>query len=235
MGGYLYTIAMTRGILIAGNESTLSHAIEAETVKRVEHFMTALIPNRLSEPVSGGHAGQYPAENARIPLEWNPGSPISARTLVLAAENRQERVDEAILICAPPSIRRSAAELPLVDIEILINDHIKGWFFLVRELAAVFRARQSGTLALVYSDINSGGEKDNAADLLGPSSLASFQAFTRSLLISAFNEPYITMGFSCSGAGNEAGFASFVLKLIDEGSKRNNGKLHKYGKLSFFK
>lgn len=239
MDAAVYTVPMTRGILIAGNESALSRAIETETAKRVEHFTAALIPNRLSEPprpqtpVSGSQAGA--AETARIPLEWNPGSPISARTLVLAAENRQERIDEAILICAPPSIRRSAAELPLSDIEILVNDHIKGWFFLVRELTAVFRARQSGTLALVYTDINSGGEKDNTADLLGPSSLASFQAFTRSLLASAFSEPYLTMGFSCSDAGNEAGFASFVLKLIDEGNKRNNGKLHKYGKLNLFK
>ncbi|MDR1576430.1 MAG: hypothetical protein LBS37_10540 [Treponema sp.] len=230
---------MTRGILIAGNESALSRAIETETAKRVEHFSAALIPNRLSEPprpqtpASGIRAGAV--ETGRIPLEWNPGSPISARTLVLAAENRQERIDEAILICAPPSIRRSAAELPLPYIEILVNDHIKGWFFLVRELTAVFRARQSGTLALVYTDINSGGEKDNAADLLGPSSLASFQAFTRSLLSSAFSEPYLTMGFSCSDAGNEAGFASFVLKLMDEGNRRNNGKLHKYGKLKLFK
>jgi hypothetical protein len=230
---------MTRGILIAGNESALSRAIETETAKRVGHFAVALIPNRLSEPprsqVPAGGSRAGPADFARIPLEWNPGSPISARTLVLAAENRQERIDEAILICAPPSIRRSAAELPLPVIEILINDHIKSWFFLVRELAALFRSRQSGTLALVYTDINSGGEKDDAADLLGPSSLASFQALTRSLLASAFSEPYVTMGFSCSDAGNEAGFASFVLKLIDEGSKRNNGKLYKYGKLKLFK
>lgn len=239
MGAAVYTVAMTRGILIAGNESALSRAIETEAAKRVEHFTVALIPNRLSEPprtqapVSGSQA--EPVEIARIPLEWNPGSPISARTLVLAAENRQERIDEAILICAPPSIRRSAADLPFSDIEILINDHIKGWFFLVRELAAFFRSRQSGTLALVYTDISSGGEKDDTADILGPSSIASFQAFTRSLLASAFSEPYITVGFSCSDAGNEAGFASFVLKLIDEGNKRNNGKLHKYGKLKFFK
>jgi hypothetical protein len=121
-----------------------------------------------------------------------------------------------------------------VDIEIMINDHIKGWFFLVRELVAVFRARQSGTLALVYTEIGSGG-KDDAADLLGPSALASFRAFTGSLLSAAFSEPYLSMGFSRSDAGNEAGFASFVFKLIDEGNRRNNGKLHKFGKLNLFK
>jgi hypothetical protein len=244
---------MTRGILIAGNESTLSQAVEAEAAKRVEHFALALIPNRLSESVrvsaaAGGSSASAgfpaaagfpaeasgPAQEARLPLQWNPASPISARTLILAAQNRLEHIDEAILVCSPPSIRRSAAELPLPDIEILVNDHIKGWFFLVKELSLIFRARQSGTLALVYSDIDSGGARDDAADLLGPSCLASFQAFTRNLLASAFSEPYLTMGFSCSGAGDEAGFASFIVKILDEGNKRDNGKLHKYGKLNLF-
>ena len=227
---------MTRGILIAGNESSLSRAIEAETARRVEHFAIALIPNRLSEskrtPVP---ANQSPVDTARLPLEWNPGSPISARTLILAAENRLEHIDEAILVCAPPSIRCSAEELPLADIEILVNDHIKSWFFLVKELAAVFRVRRHGSLALVYSDFGAGGGKDDAEDMLGSSSLASFQAFTRSLLVSAFNEPYLTLGFSGSDAADEAGFASFILKYLDEGNRRNNGKLYKYGKLKFFR
>jgi NAD(P)-dependent dehydrogenase (short-subunit alcohol dehydrogenase family) len=230
---------MTRGILIAGNESTLSRAIEAEVAGRVERFAAALIPNRLSDQtrMEGGlrpSGAARPADTARLPLEWNPGSPISARTLILAAENRLERIDEAILVCSPPSIRRPAAELPLADIEILINDHVKGWFFLVRELAACFRARQKGILALVYGGA-AGGGKDDAADLLGPSSLASFQAFTRGLLASALDEPYLAMGFSSSDAGNEAAFASFVVKFLDEGSRRDSGKLHKYGKFPLFK
>jgi hypothetical protein len=239
---------MTRGILIAGNESTLIQALETEAAKRVEHFAIALIPNRLSDPVrafplrGGGDdfpgtdsAGGSPADMARIPLQWNSGSPISARTLALASENRLEHTDEAILVCTPPSIRRSAAELPVGDIEILINDHIKAWFFLVKELAALFRARRSGILALVYSELGSGGGKDDAADLLGPSALASFRAFTRSLLASASAEPYLTLGFSGQDTGDEAGFASFIFKILDEGNGRNNGKLHKYGKLGLFR
>ena len=228
---------MTRGILIAGNESALSRAMEAETAKRVERFAVALIPNRLGASVApksvvptGG-----PAAVARHSLDWNPGSPISARTLVLAVENRLEHIDEAILICSPPSIRRPASELPLADVEILINDHIKGWFFLIKELATVFESRSRGTLALVYNDIGSEGGKDDAADLLGPSSLASFRALTRSLLAAAPGAPYITMGFSGSDAGDETGFAAFVFKCLDDGNKRNNGKLHKYGKFNLFK
>ena len=221
---------MTRGILIAGNESTLSRAFEAEAVNKVEQFAAALIPNRLS-----GTAKFSAAEiKARIPIDWNPSSPISAKTLVLAAENRLERIDEAILICSPPSIRSSAAELSFSDVEIMINDQIKGWFFLVKELASLFTVRSHGILALVYPDI-SGTGKDEKAEVLGPSALASFRALAFGLLTAAHSEPYITSGFTTSDSGNEAAFASFTFKKIDEIDRRSTGKLNKFGKFDFIR
>jgi NAD(P)-dependent dehydrogenase (short-subunit alcohol dehydrogenase family) len=222
---------MTRGILIAGNESGLSRAIAAEAAQRVERYALATITSRFLGAPSA--PAQDAPENA--PLQWNPGSPISARTLVLAAENRLDHINEALLICAPPSIRRAAAELTLADIEVMVNDHIKGWFFLVKELTVAFKARGAGTLALVYTEAGTGGGRDDMADILGPAATASFQAFTRSLLASAHTEPYVTMGFSCTEAGSDTGFASYIFKILDEGNKRDNGKLHKYGRLSIFK
>ncbi|MDR0301721.1 MAG: hypothetical protein LBI04_05330 [Treponema sp.] len=227
---------MTRGIFVAGNESALCRAIEAEAENRVDRFAVTLIPNRLTgapttNTMSKNSAG---ANDKRLYLDWNPSSPISARTLILAAENRLDRIDEAILVCSPPSIRCGAAELPLADVEILLSDHIKGWFFLVKEIAAVFSSRKSGILSLVYHDVPA-AKKDDAADILGPSALASFRALTQGLLAAAHNDPYITVGFSCSDAGNEEAFSSFVFKTMDEINKRSNGKLYKFGKLNFFR
>jgi hypothetical protein len=232
---------MTRGILIAGNESALVNAIAIEAAKRVEHFAFALIPNRFSEAdaiqnrrvhTSGGEPS---AEKARIHLDWNPGSPISTRTLIIAAENRLDHIDEAILVCSPPAVRRLPADISFADIEVLVSDHIKGWFFLAKELAAVFRERETGTLALVYPAAGLPGGKDDAVDLLGPPALAAFQALTRSLLASAFNEPYLTLGFSGPESGEEAGFAAFIIKQMEDSSRRNNGKIYKYGKLNLFR
>ena len=221
---------MTRGIFIAGNESTLSRAIEAEALNRAEQYAAALIPNRLS-----GALKNITQENEnRLFLNWNPSSPISARTVVLAAENRLERIDEAILVCSPPSIRSNAAELPLSDVEVMVNDHIKGWFFLVKELAAVFTNRKRGILALVYNNTGSAG-KDDLADILGPSSLAAFRAMSLGLLSAAHSEHYITTGFSNSDAGNESAFASFMFKKIDEITNHSSGKLYKFGRFNFFK
>ncbi|MDR3248408.1 MAG: hypothetical protein LBT39_06445 [Treponema sp.] len=221
---------MTRGILIAGNESLLCAAIAVEAAKRVERFAQVLLPNRLSDQ---GRHGAPAAQPSAIPLDWNPGSPISARTLILSAEHHLEHVDDAILVCSPPSLRRPVAELLPQDIEVLVNDHIKGWFFLVRELAAIFRARRSGTLAMVVPDIGSG--RDDQADLLGIPAAAAFRAFAQGLLASSSTEPYLTLGFSAQEAGDDDNFAAYIFKLIDEANKRNSGKWHKFGRLGFFK
>jgi hypothetical protein len=223
---------MIRGILIAGIESSLSEAVAAEAGKRVEQYAAAFIPNRLLNPV---RERPLTAEGgkARISLDWNPGSPISARTLVLAAENRLDHINEAILICTPPSVRRPVEHLAPADIDVVVNDHIKSWFFLTREIIAAFEARSAGTLALVLSDVDIGGEKKDAPDLMGPSVSASFRAFVQGLLAAAPNKPYQVMAFS-SETGEDAEFAAYIFKIIEENNKRNLGRWHKYGRLGLF-
>jgi hypothetical protein len=223
---------MTRGILIAGNESSLAATIAAEAAKRVETFAAAFFPNRISEPVRD----RLPPTEGSVPitLSWNPGSPISARSLVLAAESRLEHIDEAILVCMPPPVRRRAEDLVPGEIETLVNDHVKGWFFLVRELSARFKARKQGTLSLVLSDIPMGGGKDDTTDLMGPSAAASFRAFARGLLTAAVNEPYQVLAFSSSEIGEDDAFAAFIFKTMEEGNKRGPGKWYKYGKFGLF-
>jgi hypothetical protein len=229
---YYYIKTMTRGILIAGTESSLSAAIVAEAGKRVERAAAAFIPSHIAEP--GPERSQTAAGAAKlIPLGWNPGSPISARALVLAAINRLEHIDDAVLICTPPSIRRQAADLNPGEIETVVNDYIKGWFFLVKELSAYLKNRENGTLALVLSDIGVPGARDDVVDLMGPSVAASFRSFAQGLLAVSFGKPYCTLAFS-SETGEDAGFASFIFKHIDEGSKRSSGKWFKYGKLGIF-
>lgn len=231
IGLYVYTKNMTRGILLVGNESSLSVAMATEAAKKVEQFAAAFIPNRLADPTGEKF---LPAAESLIPLSWNPGSPVSARTLLLAAENRLEHIHEAILICAPPSIRKPPGELTSSEIEIMVNDHIKGWFFLVKELAAIFRLRQTGTLALVLSELDAGGGKDETLDILRSSASAAFRAFAQSILTVSQDEPFQIMGFSAAAAADTGAFAAFVFKLLEEGGKRNNGKWHKFGKLGFF-
>jgi hypothetical protein len=235
-------------LLIAGNESTLSAAIVAEAGRQFEVFCAALVPNRLPYPLegrpdaAGPAAGSGAAANNGGPgrgpifLEWNPGSPVSARALVLAAENRLGRIDEAVLVCVPPAVRKNAEDLNSANIEIIVNDYIKGWFFLAKELASVFSAQGAGTLALALSGAAGGGDRDDT-DLIGPSVSASFRSFAQALMDSAQDGRYDVFGFALPGfpGGSEAGdnVGAFVFRTMEEG-RRNRGKWHKFGsRLSF--
>jgi hypothetical protein len=221
---------MTRGILIAGAESSLSAAIAAEAGKRVERLAAAFIPERNS---ASERFSLSTGNDSIIPLGWNPGSPISARSLVLAAVNRLEHIDEAILVCTPPTVRKEAYELTPGDIDTIINDHIKGWFFLVKELTVYFKARASGTLALALSETGGPGARNDAVDMTGPPVAAAFRSLAQGLLSASFGKPYMTAAFS-SETGEDADFATFIFKHLEEGSRRGAGKWHKFGMLSFF-
>jgi NAD(P)-dependent dehydrogenase (short-subunit alcohol dehydrogenase family) len=145
------------------------------------------------------------------------------------------RIDDAVLVCSPPALYRPAEALAPREVDSHINVHVKGWFFLVRELALYFRSRQAGTLAMVVSEASAGGGKDAPADLLGPPAEASFRAFAQGLLASSAAEPFQIRGFSSAEAGSEADFAAWFFKFIDEGNRKNSGKWYKYNKLRFFR
>jgi NAD(P)-dependent dehydrogenase (short-subunit alcohol dehydrogenase family) len=244
---------MTRGILIAGNESPLFSAVGAEASRRVERWAGALIPHGLGteqpwvrpedrdQSVSSESGKTSPAY-----LDWNSASPVSTRTLVLAAQNELRSIDEAVLVCVPPAYRRPPEELVPVDIDRIVNCNIKGWFFLVRELTGIFKRRRAdqmnpggsstgssaGTLALVLKDI-SADTRDDLPDLAGPAIAAAFRSFAQGLLVSTANAPYTVMGFSSSDPSQESAFAAYIFKIIEEG-KRNAGKWHKHGRQGFF-
>ena len=227
---------MTRGILIAGNNSSLFSAAAAEASKRVESFNSVQIPNRFIIPDKEAVLPP-PMESVKgaIPISWNPSSPISARSLVLSAENRLGKIDNAILICSPPAVFKAADSLTPQDIDILVNDEIKGWLLLTRELMIHFRRLGAGSLSFVAPEINTGGVKNTPVDLLGPAASASFQAFAQSVLASTVNEPFQVMGFTGFEAGSEEEFISWAFKIIDEGARKNSGRWHRYTKLRFLR
>jgi len=251
---------MNKGILVIGNESALFSAVCAQAAKRVEQYAVAIIPGpsglgiASNSSASGsitdddeelmendnqsGQKHQQTAEKGKNILQWNPGSPLSARTLLIAAENRLGQIDEAILVCSPLAVFRSAGELSPAEIEKHINEQIKSWLFIIRELSLVFKAQNDGTIALVAPE--SGSEKiikgkDAPVDLLGLAASASFNALTQGLIASREEGSVRIMGFSGSNAGSEGDIAAWIFKILDEGNPKNNGRWHKYSRLPFFR
>jgi hypothetical protein len=239
---------MTRGILIAGNDSTLFSAAAAEALKRVKSFASATIPNRFPLPEGGRISSPFNVavpsgpEPAAIPLSWNPASSISARTLVLAAENRLGKINDAIIICSPPAVYKSAEALTPEEIEIMVNDQIKGWFYLIRELVIYFRSQGTGTLSFVLPEEAISGDtgksawnKINQSDLLGPSAAASFRAYAQGVLAAHSGEPFQVMGFTGAGTGAEEEFAAWFFKILDAGERKKPGQWHTYSRRKFFR
>ncbi|MCL2069436.1 MAG: hypothetical protein FWH19_00435 [Treponema sp.] len=230
---------MTRGILLVGSESSLLSAIAAEAAKRVESFALAMVPSRLPLSERGQiTTARSRAEAGEIFIPWNPFSSISARTLVLAAESRLNQINDAILIYTPPALFKDIEALTPEEIDILVNDHIRGWFFLIRELALYFQRAPSGCLSFVAPESAAGRKAQ--LDILGSSALASFRTFAQGILAqSAISSPlgrsFLTMGFTASGSCSEEEFALWLFKIIDESSKKNSGRWHKYSKINFFR
>jgi len=221
---------MTRGILIVGNTAPLTLAVSQEASKRLETHGLALLGS--AEPDA---SLQFPPPPATIPLTWTPGSAISARTLLVSAENRLSRIDEALLVFTPPTLRSRPDQLDLALISSMIDDYLKGWYYLVRELSRYFCQRKEGTLAVILSEAPTVTEKEENPDMLGSMLGAAFRAFIQSILASASVNPYRTLGFTSNDPAQNEDFAAFIFKVLDEGNKRDTGKLHRFGKLNLFR
>jgi hypothetical protein len=144
------------------------------------------------------------------------------------------KIDEAILVCTPPALRKNLAQVTPQELDSLIDDHIKGWWYLARELVSSFRSRKAGTLALVLSEAPFLGNKDESEDLMGPVIGSAFRSLAQGLLASSYSDPYRTLAFSTTDLGDDGAYAAFVYKIIDEDNKKNSGKWHKYGKVGLF-
>ncbi len=227
---------MTRGILVIGNASTLSTAIVAEALKRVQSVATAIVPGEGPAVIKESKTSSPVPKNGEIPLHWNPVSPVSARSLVVAAENRLGSIDEAIVLCTPSGLRKRLVELTVSDIDSLVDRQFKSWFYLIRELDNYFRQRKSGIFSLVCTDYSVTGTPEEVPDLFTPAFTAGIRTFIQSLIQSSGTSSYRTLGFLSTEADDEAGFAAYILKTLDEApsSKRETNRLYKYGKLSLF-
>jgi len=215
---------MTRGILIIGNESALYQAICAEAAKRVEQYATSVFTANNANTTT---------DKAGNLLDWNPSSPLSARTLLIGAENILGKINETILVCSPSSLYGTAGDLSPAEIDKYINEQIKSWFFLVREITLYYKRQGSGKLAMTVPDTATGFEKtgknrETQIDLLGCTAAASINVLAQSVLTGG------AMVFSGLNPGAGGEFASWLFKILEEDNPKNNGKWHRFSKLSFF-
>ncbi|MDR2491428.1 MAG: hypothetical protein LBD20_08520 [Spirochaetaceae bacterium] len=210
--------------MVAGNDAGLAAALERQAGDK---NITA-VRAALSDDAANGTARRDRLDGGSTPLEWK-SSPISARSLVLAAHNRLGSLDAAVLVCSP--LRRFPAGLPdAFEIDTAIDMYVKSYMFVTRELLSHFTKQGGGLLAFV---VRGGGGPDGGT--LDKTITAAFAAFAEALLGTQGVENLIGFSADIPPASEQTdAFAAFILKLITDERKNDRGRWHKFGKLNLF-
>jgi hypothetical protein len=211
-----YTDNVNGPLLIAGSGVELITALSSQAEKCGVAAAQAIIPKR--------NARGDAADKGSSLFDWNPGSAISTRGLVLAAENRLGALGGGIIVCAAPH-NASEYDFSPTGIDFLVDNHVKSYMFLAQELTRYFYAAQSGTLALVMLE-----EAD--AGLLAAPIFGAFKSFAAGLL--EHTSEYIrAAAFSCKekppAPVNE--FASYIVKTLVKDEKFDGGRWFKFTRL----
>lgn len=156
--------------------------------------------------------------------DWNRGSSISARNVLLSVLNRFGRIDEAVLLGNPAVERRQLHEQPFTSIERGVDAWVKGTLFLARGVLEAF-GREGGRLALVHYAPE---EPGTGLPPLEAALRGAFRALTQSLLDTHSQKGVTVRGFeSFSTPPRE--FAGFIVETMTErGDRPSGGKWFRY-------
>ncbi|MDR3355558.1 MAG: hypothetical protein LBO04_00010 [Spirochaetaceae bacterium] len=207
-------------MLIAGSGSALTAALADEAARRGIKTALSLISGQKDE------RGLSPiAVNEKVvQLDWNPCSPISARSLVLAAENRNGPLDTGLIVCAADDT--GMRDFSPAGIDFVVNNHIKSYMFLANELSRHFSARRSGALAFVLMEGRTPG-------ILSAPVFSAFKSFSGAMIAQANTEYVSALAFSCEGKKPPpvSEYAAYIFKILGETQKTRQTAWFKFSKL----
>lgn len=170
--------------------------------------------------------GEDEHDTLLLQRKWNRRSLLSARNLVLEGLNALEEINVAIVIHECRQDERSIHELSPTSIERIIDDSVKGTFFLLRELMSYFVRKGTGTVAMVHYSPG-----DYTKLPLDAALSAGFYAATDSLSTLYQNEAITINGFECSRERPEE-FAGYILQTLSGKAATTNGKWYRYGAMA---
>ncbi len=203
---------MDKSILITGRAAPVTTELAMRTAAK--GFTLATAADGRNE--SGNGIGELD-ERIRA-VEWKPALPISARGVVQEVCNAFERIDEALVVCAPLAPAVPFHELPPATVEDAVDRAVKGLIYMSKELIGHFSRRGGGTLSFVLHQ----PERELSAPLDG-ALLGAFERLVDGLFELYANEPIMLRGFRSTGS--EPGeFAEHVLAYLMEENPRGGGK-----------
>ena len=189
---------MEEACLVTGKSNDLLARVVHEAVARGHRTLLAR-----SGPI------ELPVEaDGVVTASWNRRSALSARSVVLHAQNTFGRLEEAVIVFSP--VRESVPfhESSIVSLENRTDAEVKGYLFMIRELVALFQKQRSGRLVLAVLD-----PEAEVRSPLEAMSLGSFTAAAEALASTYRNEP-MEVKLCYSRADDPAGYAGFILDSL---------------------
>ena len=148
---------MNNTVLIAGGVSPVNTYL-AEAAERTDYKV-------LSADSSHSKGSAF---------SWNPASPISARSLILQAENTFESIGTVILPFDADSYEDFYSKLSVETISKGTDNMILGYFYIVSEIMARFEKYGEGNLVFFYND-----DPNKEKGILASSGAAAFCALAK--------------------------------------------------------
>jgi len=195
---------MNQACLVTGKSSQLLAEVVHETVARGRQSLIAR---------SGALELSAAAETA-VTVTWNRRSALSARSVVLHAQNLYGRLDEAVIVFSP--VRESVPfhESSIVSIENRTDAEVKGYLFMIREIVSYFQKQRSGRLVLAVQEAAS-----EVRSPLEAMSLGSFISAAEALQQFYRNEA-LEIRLCHSHSDDDQVYASFILVALDAPAPR---------------
>lgn len=209
---------MERTLLITGRQSPLTDDLVQEALARSFTVLATFDPAGEEPQVPDGLGDDLTY------LEWNRRSPISARSVVLAAENKAERLEELFLVYAPEAVDTPFHETQASAIEEATDRSVKGYLFLLRELLGRSLRNGGGGVNVVV--------QDRGSEVVPPLEAAVSGAFlsaVRSIMTFYAEEPIRIRGFHSTGVKEGREFARYILDTIRDRPEKSTGRWNKYG------
>ena len=210
---------MERTLLITGRHSAFTDDLVQEALARKFRVLATYDPSGEEPEVPDGLGDDLTY------IEWNRRSPISARSVLLKAENAADSVEELFVVYSPESLTVPFHETGASRIEELVDANIKGYLFLLREaLGYLLRHGEGGGLNIVV--------RDRGSELVPPLESAvsnAFRSTVRSIMSFYEEEPVRIRGFHAPESKEGREFAQYILDTIQEKGEKSAGRWNKFG------
>jgi len=137
---------MSMSVLIA--DKSVPFAVSLAGALRSRDASVALLSDASSE-----ESAAVSSDSASlVDVPWNRASVLSARTVPIRIKNCFTSLDQAVLVFDTPLLEDSfSPEDPLSPVRVA-DEYVRGYMLLVRELCALFTAREQGRLVFVLRD-----------------------------------------------------------------------------------